>query len=258
MTRIIFGACVGRIHDKCKSLGWLKATAIRSCWVGWGPLGLPNGHPPPVTPIRPSGHRFLIIVITVSIIKGTVILTRIMVIMVGARQPAESVTPIRAIGATRVVPSFVCSHSPAHLSGKARAGAADRDSKCQLGTWRRRWKLRQGEGGAQARGCNFGARDSSFGPSLKKGTRRWCDVCQDPPPAVKATAPAHATNFAQVLLCPWMDIGCIAMDRWWQQHPRAPPSLPILMRTNPSELKPSPLHQFVFKAVFNVVFDIMM
>ena len=124
MTRIIFGACVGRIHDKCKSLGWLKATAIRSCWVGWGPLGLPNGHPPPVTPIRPSGHRFLIIVITVSIIKGTVILTKIMVIMVGARQPAESVTPIRAIGATRVVPSFVCSHSPAHLSGKARAGAS--------------------------------------------------------------------------------------------------------------------------------------
>ena len=224
--------------------------------MGWGPLGLPNGHPPPVTPIRPSGHRFLIIVITVSIIKGTVILTKIMVIMVGARQPAESVTPIRAIGATRVVPSFVCSHSPAHLSGKARAGAGRQRLKVPIR--KEKVEASQGEGGAEARGCNFGARDSSFGPSLKKGTRRWCDVCQDPPPAVKATAPAHATNFAQVLLCPWMDIGCIAMDRWWQHHPRAPPSLPILMRTNPSELKPSPLHQFVFKAVFNVVFDIMM
>ena len=67
------------------------------------------------------------------------ILTKIMVIMVGARQPAESVTPIRAIGATRVVPSFVCSHSPAHLSGKARAGAGRRRLKVPIrkeGRWK--------------------------------------------------------------------------------------------------------------------------
>ena len=67
-----------------------------------------------VTPIRPqvpSQVLLLIIANTVSIKRGTGVLTEIMVITAGAGQAAESVTPIRAIGPHRVVPSFVCSHS---------------------------------------------------------------------------------------------------------------------------------------------------
>ena len=88
-------------------------------------------------------------------------------------------TPIRAIGGhTRVVPSFVCSHSAAHLSGKARAGAGRQRLKVPIRKEAAPVKVKEElkEPGAS---CNFGASDSSFGPSLKKGTSwRWRDVCQ--------------------------------------------------------------------------------
>ena len=132
---------------------------------------------------------------------------------IGARQ-AESVTPIRAIGGhTRVVPSFVCSHSPAHLSGKARAGAGRQRLKVPIR--KEKVEASQGEGGAEAWGCNFGARDSSFGPSLKKGTRwGWCDVCQHPPssvpPAIWPQCSAHARCIMQRRPC-----CCSSLDGYW-------------------------------------------
>ena len=67
------------------------------------------------------------------------ILTKIMVIMaIGAGQP-ESVTPIRPIGGHTGCSSFVCSHSPSHLSGKARAGAGRQRLKVPIrkeGRWK--------------------------------------------------------------------------------------------------------------------------
>ena len=87
-----------------------------------------------VTPIRPQ-VPILIIANTVSIKRGTGVLTEIMVITAGALgvgQAAESVTPIRAIGPHRVVPSFVCSHSPSPFirqrqgrSGQTETGSAN-------------------------------------------------------------------------------------------------------------------------------------
>ena len=84
-----------------------------------------------VTPIRPQ-VPILIIANTVSIKRGTGVLTEIMVITAGAGQAAESVTPIRAIGPHRVVPSFVCSHSPSPFirqrqgrSGQTETGSAN-------------------------------------------------------------------------------------------------------------------------------------
>ena len=163
------------------------------------------------------------------------ILTKIMVITaIGARQ-AESVTPIRAVsGATRVVPSFVCSHSPAHLSGKARAGAGRQRLKVPIRKELGKVEGSQGEGGAEARGCNFGARDSSFGPSLKKGTRwGWGDVCQQCPfscnmaTVLSACSMHHAAaQFAGVV---------VPLDGYWLHrngsqmsvaHPRAAPQCP--------------------------------
>ena len=91
-----------------------------------------------VTPIRPqvpSQVSILIIANIVSIKRGTGVLTEIMVITagaLGAGQAAESVTPIRAIGPHRVVPSFVCSHSPSPFirqrqgrSGQTETGSAN-------------------------------------------------------------------------------------------------------------------------------------
>ena len=84
-----------------------------------------------VTPIRPQ-VPILIIANTVSIKRGTGVLTEIMVITSGVGQAAESVTPIRAIGPHRVVPSFVCSHSPSPFirqrqgrSGQTETGSAN-------------------------------------------------------------------------------------------------------------------------------------
>ena len=84
-----------------------------------------------VTPIRPQ-VPILIIANTVSIKRGTGVLTEIMVITAGAGQAAESVTPIRAIGPHRVVPSFVCSHSASPFirqrqgrSGQTETGSAN-------------------------------------------------------------------------------------------------------------------------------------
>ena len=133
---------------------------------------------------------------------------------------------------------------------------ADRDSKCQLGTWRRRWKLRQGEGGAQARGCNFGARDSSFGPSLKKGTRwRWRDVCQQASPLHQCPCCSMATAAAATLM---LDASCSSssavcrrccapLDGYWlhcngSQTSVAHPTLPILILPDGSELQATSCH----------------
>ena len=141
------------------------------------------------------------------------ILTKIMVITaIGARQ-AESVTPIRAIGGHTGCSSFVCSHSPAHLSGKARAGAGRQRLKVPIR--KEKVEASQGEGGAEARGCNFGARDSSFGPSLKKGTRwGWCVMSASTlppsvPPAIWPQCSVHARCIMKGRCC------CRSLDGYW-------------------------------------------
>ena len=149
---------------------------------------------------------------------------------IGARQ-AESVTPIRAIGGHTGCSSFVCSHSPAHLSGKARAGAGRQRLKVPIR--KEKVEASQGEGGAEARGCNFGARDSSFGPSLKKGTRwGWGDVCQQCPFSCNMATVLSACSMhheGQVLL---QVPGWILAALQWI-------TLPTLMMPNPSDLEPS-------------------
>ena len=137
-------------------------------------------------------------------------------------------TPIRAIGGhTRVVPSFVCSHSAAHLSGKARAGAGRQRLKVPIRKEAAPLKVKEElEPGAS---CNFGASDSSFGPSLKKGTSwRWRDVCQQCLQCpcccnmATAAAAAHARcimqqqrSLQEVLLPPgWILAGLQWMTRW--------------------------------------------
>ena len=139
-------------------------------------------------------------------------MTKTMVITANWARQAESVTPIRAVsGATRVVPSFVCSHSPAHLSGKARAGAGRQRLKVPIRKELGKVEGSQGEGGAEARGCNFGARDSSFGPtSLKKGTRwGWGDVCQQCPFSCNMATVLRACSMHRRRCCCW------SLDGYW-------------------------------------------